>query len=120
MFAGIASLCMVLVISELTGGGLNSKSLAALGVLAAMAAVLRTITLPAGANLYFLLIILGYNIGPIRVSHNVADIANIGANRRQPRRHRLDKRNGILLAIRRQSEDVEQADKRRRVAHKPR
>lgn len=64
VFAGIASLCMLLVISELTGGGLNSKSLAALGVLAAMAAVLRTITLPAGANLYFLLIILGgYSFG---------------------------------------------------------
>lgn len=59
VFAGIASLCMVLVVSELTGGGLNSKSLAALGVLSAMAAVLRTITLPAGANLYFLLVILG-------------------------------------------------------------
>ncbi len=59
VFAGIATLCMVLVVSELTGGGLNSKSLAALGVLSAMAAVLRTITLPAGANLYFLLVILG-------------------------------------------------------------
>ena len=38
---------------------LNSKSLAALGVLAALAAVLRTVTLPAGANLYFFLVILG-------------------------------------------------------------
>ena len=64
VFAGIATLCMVLVVSELTGGGLNSKSLAALGVLSAMAAVLRTITLPAGANVYFLLVILGgYSFG---------------------------------------------------------
>ena len=50
---------MVLVVADLTGRGLNSKSLAALGVLAALAAVLRTITLPAGANLYFFLVILG-------------------------------------------------------------
>lgn len=59
VFAGAAALCMVLVIADLTAGGLNSKSLAALGVLAALAAVLRTITLPAGANLYFFLVILG-------------------------------------------------------------
>ena len=58
-FAVTAALCMVLVIADLTAGGLNSKSLAALGVLAALAAVLRTITLPAGANLYFFLVILG-------------------------------------------------------------
>lgn len=59
VFAAVATLCMVLVVAELTGGGLNSKSLAALGVLSAFAAVLRTITLPAGANLYFFLVILG-------------------------------------------------------------
>lgn len=59
VFASVAALCMVLIVAELTGGGLNSKSLAALGVLAAFAAILRTITLPAGANLYFFLVILG-------------------------------------------------------------
>ena len=65
LFAAVASLCMVLIVAELTSGGLNSKSLAALGVLAALAAVLRTITLPAGANLYFFLVILGaYAFGP--------------------------------------------------------
>ncbi len=65
VFAAVAALCMVLVVAELTGGGLNSKSLAALGVLSALAAVLRTITLPAGANLYFFLVILGaYAFGP--------------------------------------------------------
>ena len=59
VFAATAALCLVLVVADLTAGGLNSKSLAALGVLAALAAVLRTITLPAGANLYFFLVILG-------------------------------------------------------------
>ena len=62
--AAIAALSLVLVISELTEGSLNSKSLAAIGVLAAMAAALRTITLIAGANLYFFLVILaGYSFG---------------------------------------------------------
>ncbi|MEO9254763.1 MAG: hypothetical protein ABI305_04440, partial [Tepidiformaceae bacterium] len=65
VFAGVAALCMVLIVAELTGGGLNSKSLAALGVLSALAAVLRTISLPAGANLYYFLVILGaYSFGP--------------------------------------------------------
>ncbi|WP_322796667.1 ECF transporter S component, partial [Tepidiforma sp.] len=59
VFAGIAALCLVLVVADLSGGGLSSKSLAVLGVLSALAAVLRTITLPAGANLYFFLVILG-------------------------------------------------------------
>ncbi|MCC6961448.1 MAG: ECF transporter S component [Dehalococcoidia bacterium] len=65
VFAATAALCLVLVVADLTAGGLNSKSLAALGVLAALAAVLRTLTLPAGANLYFFLVILGgYAFGP--------------------------------------------------------
>jgi len=59
IMAAIASLCLVLLVSEMTEGRLNSKSLAALGVLAALAAVLRTVTLPAGANLYFFLVIVG-------------------------------------------------------------
>ncbi len=63
--AAVGSLCLLLIIADLTNGRLNSKSLAALGVLAALAAVLRTITLPAGANLYFFLVILGaYTFGP--------------------------------------------------------
>ena len=41
VFAGVAALCLVLVVADLTGGSLNSKSLA------------------AGANLYFFLVILG-------------------------------------------------------------
>ncbi|WBL37365.1 ECF transporter S component [Tepidiforma flava] len=59
VFAGIAALCLVLVVADLASGGLDSKRLAVLGVLSALAAVLRTITLPAGANLYFFLVILG-------------------------------------------------------------
>jgi len=59
VFAFTAALCLTLIVADLTSHGLNSKSLAALGVLAALAAVLRTITLPAGANLYFFLVILG-------------------------------------------------------------
>lgn len=59
IFGALAALCMALLISDLTDGRLNSKSLAALGVLAAFAAVMRTVTLPAGANLYFFLVILG-------------------------------------------------------------
>ncbi len=65
VFAAVAALSLLLIVAELTSGGLNSKSLAVLGVLCAMAAVLRTFTLPAGANLYFFLVILGaYAFGP--------------------------------------------------------
>lgn len=62
--AAIGALAMLLVISEVSQGTLNSKSLAALGVMAAMAGVMRTISLPAGASLYFFLVILGgYTFG---------------------------------------------------------
>lgn len=65
IFGAIGFLCVLLVIAELTDGRLNSKALAALAVLSAMAAVLRTVTLPAGANLFWLLVILGgYRFGP--------------------------------------------------------
>jgi energy-coupling factor transport system substrate-specific component len=65
LFAAVAALCMILVVADLTNGALNSKSLAVLAVLSALAAVLRTITLPAGANLYFFLVIIGaYAFGP--------------------------------------------------------
>ena len=65
IFGAIGALCMALVVVDLTNGRLTSKSLAALAVLAAFAAVLRTVTLPAGANLYWLLVILGgYAFGP--------------------------------------------------------
>lgn len=67
IFAALAALCMVLVVAELTGGGLNSKSLAVLGVMAALAAALRTVSLPAGANLYFFLVILGSYVFGVRL-----------------------------------------------------
>lgn len=65
LFAAVAGLSLVLCISELTSGRLNSKSLAVLAVVAAMAGALRIITLPAGANLYFFLVIIAaYVFGP--------------------------------------------------------
>jgi energy-coupling factor transport system substrate-specific component len=65
VFAAVAALCLVLIVADLAGGGLDSKTLAVVGVLAALAAVLRTLTLPAGANLYFFLVILGaFTFGP--------------------------------------------------------
>lgn len=65
LIAAVTTLSLVLLVGELTNGGLDSKSLAALGVLAALAAVLRTFTLPAGASLYFFLVIMGaYVFGP--------------------------------------------------------
>ncbi len=65
VFAAVAALCLVLIVSDSGGGTLNSRSLAALGVLSALAAVLRAVTLPAGASLYFFLIIVGgYAFGP--------------------------------------------------------
>ncbi|HJP40498.1 MAG TPA: ECF transporter S component [Dehalococcoidia bacterium] len=59
LMAAVAALGLALLLAELTGGRLNTKSLAVLAVLATTAAALRTITLPAGANLYFFLVILG-------------------------------------------------------------
>jgi energy-coupling factor transport system substrate-specific component len=62
--AALGALAMLVVVSEMSEGTLNSKSLAALGVLAAMAGVMRTISLPAGASLYFFLVIIGgYTFG---------------------------------------------------------
>ena len=59
VFAGLAALCLALIVADLSSGALNSRSLAALGVLSALAAVLRTVTLPAGASFYFFILIIG-------------------------------------------------------------
>jgi energy-coupling factor transport system substrate-specific component len=65
VFGALGGLCLVLVVADVASGKLNSKGIAALGVLAAMAAVLRTITLPAGANLFWTLVITGgFAFGP--------------------------------------------------------
>jgi energy-coupling factor transport system substrate-specific component len=65
VFGALGGLCLLLVVADVTNGRLNSKGIAALGVLAAMAAVLRTVTLPAGANLFWTLVILGgFAFGP--------------------------------------------------------
>ena len=59
VFAGLAALCLALIVADLSSGALNSRSLSALGVLSALAAVLRTVTLPAGASFYFFILIIG-------------------------------------------------------------
>lgn len=65
VFGGLAGLCLVLVVADLANGRLDSKTIAGLGVLAAMAAILRTVTLPAGANLFWTLVIAGgWTLGP--------------------------------------------------------
>jgi energy-coupling factor transport system substrate-specific component len=65
VFGALGGLCLVVVVLDLANGRLNSKGIAALGVLAAMAAVLRTVTLPAGANLFWTVVILGgFSFGP--------------------------------------------------------
>ena len=58
-------LCLAAVLSSLTGGYMNAKLVAVLGVLTAANAVLRGVPGPAGFNLVFLLPILcGYAYGP--------------------------------------------------------
>lgn len=65
VFGGLAGLCLLLVVADMANGRLDSKTIAGLGVLAAMAAILRTVTLPAGANLFWTLVIVGgWALGP--------------------------------------------------------
>lgn len=65
VFGGLAGLCLLLVVADMANGRLDSKTIAGLGVLAAMAAILRTVTLPAGANLFWTLVIVGgWTLGP--------------------------------------------------------
>ena len=65
VFGGLAGLCLLLVVADMANGRLDSKTIAGLGVLAAMAAILRTVTLPAGANLFWTLVIAGgWTLGP--------------------------------------------------------
>ncbi len=59
IFGVLVALALVLFVVELTAGGMNAKVASALAVLAMAAAVLRVPTLPAGANAFYFLIILG-------------------------------------------------------------
>jgi len=65
IFALVLSLALLLIVLELTRDGLNAKSASVLAVLVMAAAALRVPTLPAGANAFFLLVIVGgYVFGP--------------------------------------------------------
>jgi energy-coupling factor transport system substrate-specific component len=65
IFVLLAVLCLAAVLSSLSGGLMNAKLVAVLGVLTAANAVLRGVPGPAGFNLIFLLPILcGYAFGP--------------------------------------------------------
>jgi energy-coupling factor transport system substrate-specific component len=65
LFAVLIVLCLGAVLGNLVGSGLNSKTVAALGVLTAVNAVLRAIPGPAGFSAMMILPILtGYCYGP--------------------------------------------------------
>jgi energy-coupling factor transport system substrate-specific component len=65
IFFALIILCLGAVLSSLTGGLMNAKLVAVLGVLTAVNAVLRGVPGPAGFTLVFLLPILcGYAYGP--------------------------------------------------------
>jgi energy-coupling factor transport system substrate-specific component len=65
VFFVLILLCLAAVLSSLTGGFMNAKLVAVLGVLTAANAVLRGVPGPAGFTLVFLLPILcGYAYGP--------------------------------------------------------
>ncbi len=59
IFALLLSLALVLFVLELTRQGMNAKTVSMLAVVMMAAAVLRIPTLPAGANAFFFLIIVG-------------------------------------------------------------
>jgi energy-coupling factor transport system substrate-specific component len=65
IFALLVILCLGAVLSSLSGGGMNAKLIAILGVLTAVNAVLRGVPGPGGFTLVFILPILcGYVYGP--------------------------------------------------------
>ena len=59
IFALLLSLALVLFVLELTRQGMNAKTVSMLAVVMMAAAVLRVPTLPAGANAFFFMIIVG-------------------------------------------------------------
>ena len=65
VFGVLVALVLLLFLVELSAGGMNAKVASVLAVLAMAAAALRIPTLPAGANgFYFLIILGGYVFGP--------------------------------------------------------
>lgn len=65
VFGVLVALVLLLFLVELSAGGMNAKVASVLAVLAMAAAALRVPTLPAGANgFYFLIIVGAYVFGP--------------------------------------------------------
>ena len=65
VFALLLSLALLLLVIELTSRRMNAKTVSLLAVLMVAAAALRIPTLPAGANAFFFLVIVGgYVFGP--------------------------------------------------------
>ncbi|MEX0785141.1 MAG: ECF transporter S component [Dehalococcoidia bacterium] len=65
IFALVLSLALLLLVTELTRGGMNAKIVSLLAVTTVAAAALRIPTLPAGATgFFFMIIVAGYVFGP--------------------------------------------------------
>lgn len=65
IFALVLSLALLLMVVELTRGGMNAKVVSMLAVMTVAAAALRIPTLPAGATgFFFVIIVAGYVFGP--------------------------------------------------------
>jgi energy-coupling factor transport system substrate-specific component len=75
IFAVLALCSLAVVLVQVAGGQLNSRSLAALGALAALAAALRTISLPAGGTFFFFLVILGGYVHGVRFGFLLGTLA---------------------------------------------
>ncbi|HEX9118683.1 MAG TPA: ECF transporter S component [Anaerolineae bacterium] len=65
VFVALLLLCLVAVLTSLTGQQMTSKTVALLGVLTALGAAMRALPGPGGANgIFFLPILAGYCYGP--------------------------------------------------------
>jgi len=61
----LTGICLVVVIASLTGGAMNGRTVALLGILTAVNAVLRAVPGPAGFSaIFFLLVLCGHTYGP--------------------------------------------------------
>ncbi|NLE76542.1 MAG: ECF transporter S component [Chloroflexi bacterium] len=60
----LTGMCLVVVIASLTGGAMNARTVALLGILSAANAILRAIPGPAGFSaIFFLLVLCGHTYG---------------------------------------------------------
>lgn len=61
----LIGLCLVAVVANLMGGAMHARTVALLGILSAVNAVLRAVPGPAGFSaIFFLLVLCGYTYGP--------------------------------------------------------